>query len=348
MLKAYIRRMHRIQGEFAPRSFPHAWWLSACFHALLFIGCALLWSQAEPQGVEPDRSGEVALVIALPDRTEYLTFEESTASSQAHAAQTSADSTQAAEAGPLPDNPTATTSQLPPALALPLPGALPPSNLEIAVPRTSQGVTVKLPTNTDYSEFLAEEAARIKAQMPRGEPVQVSLFGGPPSVGRSFVFVIDRSKSMGGSGLNALSLAAGELTAALSRLEPVHRIAVIAYHHENTYLDGPTLVNATRENQQRVEPFLNGLAAFGQTEHDVALLGALRLEPDVIYLFTDGGEPHLSAPQLRSIHRIAAAQRTTIHCVQFGQGPLRDPNGFLVRLATQCGGGFTYIDMNAR
>jgi len=331
---------------------PHtfSWLLSVCCHAVLLLAFGFLATQAVPHGLESNRA-ILAIAAAAPAESEYFVFHNSSEDSTSSSAEESA----AAEDGSVASSPfpsiasgSGSGRQMPEGLRLPDPANenLAPQAGVIGAPRTQGSGTVKRLPQGDYSKWIAQESARLQSEMPRGEPVQVSLFGGPPSVGRSFVFVLDRSKSMGGNGLNALAAAGKELTTALTRLEPVHRFTVIAYHQRLAFLDGRKLLPATSSNQQLVEPFLNGLTAFGQTEHDVALLGALRLQPDVIYLFTDGGVPHLTEPELNEIRRAANEQHTTIHCIQFGFGPLKEENGFLERLAVACSGGFTYVDMS--
>ena len=81
------------------------------------------------------------------------------------------------------------------------------------------------------------------------------------------------------------------------------------------------LVPATAENKTLAQKYMAGIVAHGQTEHQMALLAALRNKPEVIYVFTDGGEPGLNQPQLRLITQ-RADRKTVIHCVQFGFGPL--------------------------
>jgi Ca-activated chloride channel family protein len=76
----------------------------------------------------------------------------------------------------------------------------------------------------------------------------------------------------------------------------------------------------------------------------MGLFAALRYKPDVIFLFTDAGDPFLKPGQLRAI-REAAAGRTAIHCLQFGAGPLSCEENFMERLAVENGGSYVYIDM---
>ena len=106
-------------------------------------------------------------------------------------------------------------------------------------------------------------------------------------------------------------------------------------------------LSASEENQHKLVRFVADLAAFGQTEHTRGLLAALKLKPEVIYLLTDGGEPALDLGQLRII-REQAAGRTSIHCIQFGRGPVGEAASFLQRMAAENRGSYVYIDVNGR
>ena len=84
---------------------------------------------------------------------------------------------------------------------------------------------------------------------------------------------------------------------------------------------------------------------FGGTDHKAALNAALNLEPDVIFLLTDGGAPELNAVDLRSLRK-RVGNRASVHCIQFGFGPLQDDNAFMRRLAVQNRGAFGYVNMS--
>ncbi len=197
-----------------------------------------------------------------------------------------------------------------------------------------------------YEEaILAEEAARHRQTGSTGPVARVSLFGGEAAVGRSFVFVIDRSKSMQEQG--AFAAAERELTDALDRLEDSHHFQIIAYHHKPTYFNPAAMSRATREQKEKVPEFFAALAAFGGTDHEMALLAALRFSPDVVFLLTDGGDPELGESQIdRIVGR--AGRRTVISCIRFGTGPLAESDDFLRRLALAAGGSYGYVDMSKR
>ena len=173
---------------------------------------------------------------------------------------------------------------------------------------------------------------------------EVSLFGSEPAQGRSFVFVIDRSKSMGGKGLNALVAAQHQLQAALAGLVETHRFQIVAYHHKRVYFHPTALVRVTSGNEARVNEFFGNLLAVGGTDHAQAVLSGLRFKPDVLFLLTDGGYPDINAGQLSQIRRRASG-RTTIHTIQFGLGQLSAEPSFMQRLAKQNGGHFHYVNL---
>jgi len=149
---------------------------------------------------------------------------------------------------------------------------------------------------------------------------------------------------MGGGGLDALRVATAEFQRALAELQPQHEFQIVAYHHQRVLFGDNRWAKATDENCQRVAPFMQGLAAFGGTNHEMGLNSALYLKPDVIFFLTDGGDPPLTASQLEKIHRLAAG-RTTIHCIQFGYGAFNGDDNFMQRLARQNGGSFRYVDV---
>ena len=211
-----------------------------------------------------------------------------------------------------------------------------------------QGRRVFLPPDPrDEAAILAEDAQIPREQVPTGPLAEISLFGLAPAQGRSFVFVIDRSNSMGSAGLGAIAAAAEELSRRINSLTHEHKFQVVAYNEATSHLSGRQLVPATDENKQKLVKYVAGLMASGQTEHRFGLLAALRLKPEVIFLLTDGGDPVLNKADLQFI-RQQTAGRTSIHCVHFGRGPRPEEPSFLARLAAENRGSYVYIDVNAR
>ncbi|MBL8849604.1 MAG: VWA domain-containing protein [Planctomycetaceae bacterium] len=180
-----------------------------------------------------------------------------------------------------------------------------------------------------------------------------SLFGASAS-GSKFVYVIDRSWSMAGSGVGVtpISMAKTELIASISQLDEKQQFQIVLYN------DGPTVLIAEDgrfdyffgTDAQRLDAVrqLAQISPTGGTNHFPALQQALELAPDVVFFLTDGQEPSLSARELNELGK--RNRGATIHCIEFGKGPpIRDPAGGLLgnwlrKLASENGGRYVYHD----
>jgi len=199
------------------------------------------------------------------------------------------------------------------------------------------------PLTAEEQAMIAADRERFAREADFGEEVSLSVFGSGELRGRKFVFVLDRSKSMGSNGLGVLDVAGAELQAAMSVLQPNHRFQIIAYHHKSFMISDRKLLRATADNKSRVLEFIGSLAAFGSTRHEQALMTALSLDPDIVVLLTDGDLPYLNRGQLDAIRR--AAGRAQIHCVEFGVGNRLSRKGFMEQLAGENDGSYRYIDV---
>jgi hypothetical protein len=68
------------------------------------------------------------------------------------------------------------------------------------------------------------------------------------------------------------------------------------------------------------------------------------MRPDVIFFLTDAAEPQLTPRELTDIQRRNRSE-ATIHSIEFGSGPFRGGDNFLVRLARQNHGQHVYVDI---
>jgi hypothetical protein len=180
-----------------------------------------------------------------------------------------------------------------------------------------------------------------------GGKARTSLFG-VVGEGYKFVYVFDRSGSMGGSGRNSLRAVKVELLRSLTHLDTVHQFQLIFYN-ERPVLFNPTgtpgrLAFATEQNRQRAAHFIETIKAEGGTNHEDALKLAIRLQPDVIFFLTDADDPKLSPGQLEKIRKQAAG--IIINAIEFGPGPNPAQASFLAELARQNGGGYAYVDVS--
>jgi len=325
-----------------------AWLLSLTLHLIAMLLGGLLWSGRALIVTDAEPSRAATIVVArrmAPEQTQYLSEDdlssaETTAAAKASASASTMSSQQFASNEPPP---TLSTIKLPEA-----PGFSASREGLVIVPQPGSGRgRPQILPGQDDAAIRADDAAQRGPSRATGPTAQLSLFGSAEATGWSFVFLIDRSQSMGGEGLGAIAAAARELELAMTRLSDAQIFQVIAYNQKSLYLTKRELIPATAKNKQQMLEFLKNLAAFGATEHELGLLAALRLEPDVLFLFTDGGDPFLKSGQLRTI-RDAAAGHTSIHVLHFGAGPASAENDFLPRLAAENRGSYVYLDVNSK
>jgi hypothetical protein len=134
------------------------------------------------------------------------------------------------------------------------------------------------------------------------------------ATGKSVVYVIDRSASMGQNG--SLEAAKKELQASLETLSADVQFQIVLYNRraEVVAIRGKIgLVPATRENKEAALAVVDSIYAEGSTEHVPGLKQALLLHPDVVYLLTDAND--LKAEQVRAV-TLQNNGRSSIHAVQ--------------------------------
>ena len=331
-----------------PHKSNYAWVYSVILHVVLFVSIALLWTQSSPKGIVAGESArEVGIVIAQnpnASTTEYFQESDLPATTADQQNDQKIDNVGGSAAAPnaLPDLELPDVD-LPGMAKVNAPGVFGVIENALSPSQLAGGVKGAHPSDATIA---AAQARLPQVSGPSGPSLQVSLFGSASAVGHEFVFVIDRSKSMGGQGLNAMAAAQQQLVSTLQDFDKqYHHFNIIAYHHRPTYFKkGNILAKSTPEVLQTIPPFFNGLAAFGGTDHEMGLLAGLRFKPDVIFLLTDGGDPGLNRAQIGDLTRHCGS-RTTVHAIQFGFGPLQDETNFMIKIAAATGGNFHYVDM---
>jgi len=307
-----------------------------------------VFSASPSSDVEADRPGGIVLTeVNSNEQTEYIDqndAQESQISDAFEAVDVPSEAVAAnsAAASSAPELPVIDAPDLP---GIPLdlaPNTNANSMAEVAV-APSKVKRYEL-TESDL-ETIAKDRAHFESLKPKGKATTINLFDGGGMNGRRFAFVIDRSHSMGGDGLGVLDEARQELSAAIEGLELNHEFQIIAYHGKTTMITSRKLLVANDQNKRLVKEFFEGLGAFGATNHFYGLIAGLDLQPDVLVFMTDGGSPVLSPYQLKRVRQMAG-NRTELHCIQFGSGPLQESNNFMKKLAKQNRGSFRYINVH--
>lgn len=181
----------------------------------------------------------------------------------------------------------------------------------------------------------------------RGLVAKTHVYG-VPGEGNTFVYVFDRSSSMGIGANSLLTSAKRELLASLDDLGDENRFQIIFYNQKPTMMNlgrgFAGLVFANDRAKELARRFVGGIMADGSTQHYPALMDAVRLAPDVIFFLTDADEPELNDAQLAQIRRRNGG-RTSINTIEFGEGPPSRRENFLARIARENGGKYVYINI---
>jgi len=178
-----------------------------------------------------------------------------------------------------------------------------------------------------------------------GGKARTAMFG-LPGEGYKFVYLFDRSGSMGGDGSASLKAVKAELLASLKNLDTVHQFQIIFYNQRPVLFNpGGTpgkLTFATEQNKRAVERFLNSIEADGGTDHEAALRMAAAMKPDVIFFLTDGDDPKLTPQQMDKIRDWLGGTRLNV--IEFGPAQQPEKDSFLKELARRVGGEYRYVD----
>jgi hypothetical protein len=303
-----------------------AWLMSVATHLTLALVLALT-VRAVPRGaaVEPDRTAGIALVDKVRGEREYF-----------H------------DPGDSAEHVAATADASPPSAEEALPSAeRPPVEVAGLLPSGEESLTA----GADLGDALP--GADGFTTGPRrakdfGGGAQTEVFG-IQGEGTKFIYVFDRSSSMTGFEGRPLAAAKRELLASLADLGPVHQFQIVFYNDRVTICNpnpglAPKLLYGNDRDRQAATEFVRGITGAGGTRHYEPLTTALRMGPDVIFFLTDAEEPALSSAELARI-RTMNRHEASINTVEFGVGPFRGGENFLVKLARQNNGRHAYVDV---
>ncbi len=316
--------------------------LTHFFLVLLLVLFGFFNRSAAPEG-DLRRAGIVLSATNAEKETEYLNEKDLAEESSEDAQSESVEASVAPPPAP-PSLSNPVTQDLPD-----LPGmeALNPNQFDanqMAESPRQADTSTHYELSEDDLKLIAADQRLINSRKPVGEPATLSVFGAGGLKGRSFVFVIDRSQSMGASGLGVIQAAHIELTAAIDQLQPHHKFQIVGYHERTVTISKRQLLNATAENKKLVPEFIRKLAAFGGTNHENGLFAAIAFKPDVIVLMTDGGYPELNDWKIAELDRMSK-KGSSIHCIQFGVGALQEQINFMTKLSAKTSGSFRYVDV---
>jgi hypothetical protein len=165
-----------------------------------------------------------------------------------------------------------------------------------------------------------------------------AMFYGSEARGSSFAFVVDCSESMTG---RRWELACRELRNSVSALDPAQRFYVVFFNTEDFPQFYPLMDNflskAEPANVDKLERWMRNVLPMGGTNPAKALRRALELNPDAVFLLSDGEFDLRPTMQvlLENSHL-----RTVIHTVALGS---RAGERMLYTIAQATGGTYRYV-----
>jgi hypothetical protein len=298
-----------------------AWLLSLLLHCALLVLLGTFWT-VRPKGTSSDQGGPIGIAVAVETAGEeqYYLMDESE----------SAEASERSALSGLPSMDAAAREQQ--------------ELLSGMMPQLEAGGGVA--ASGDLG--LGEGSVALPAGGRPGS-VKAKLFG-LEGEGSRFVYVIDRSDSMNGYAGKPMRNAKSELLQSLESLGPTHQFQIVFYNDTPTAQGGssargPQLLRGDDRGKQSAARFVQEMAAAGGTNHLDALRLALAMGPDVLFFLTDGDLPKLSGSEIENILTRAARSGTTIHSIQFGEGPRTARSNWISELAEMSGGSFRYIDV---
>ncbi len=141
-------------------------------------------------------------------------------------------------------------------------------------------------------------------------------FFGTKGVGKSFIYVVDMSGSMYG---DRFSRAKSELVKSINKLSAEQKFYVFFFNDRTFPLFEPKpakgMIPATKSNKERASRWIGLRRAESTTNPNYALLQALEMKPEVIFLLTDGelDEPDLVRQMIRKNNK----SNVVIHTIAF-------------------------------
>jgi hypothetical protein len=199
-----------------------------------------------------------------------------------------------------------------------------------------------LPTEIQVPDAVTPVAGAVSGgnspNPPRSSPnsVSASPLHGKLKPGRSIVYVLDRSASMGPDGM--LRKACDAISSSLEQLSPECRFQIVAYNGSASPFQ-VGLLPATADHRARAERWLNGLQAEGSSNHLSGFREAIWLRPDAIFMLTDADD--LDEKEVRTI-RALWRQPVFLTMAVFGSSRPRTGSAF-ENLARSTGGDVAYV-----
>ena len=192
-------------------------------------------------------------------------------------------------------------------------------NPEALEPDLEALIGIKAPSNAD-GDSLNDRWSGYLAGSGAAKGGTTSFFG-LKARGTKFIYVVDCSGSMNGRKLLA---AKAELYRSINAYKSSMQFYIIFYNSNPNSMPGGELVSAAEANKRKAFNWVERISAGGGTNPAPAILAALELKPDAIWLLSDG---LFSQQACDVIQQANTKNRVQIHTIAFhdnnGEAPLK-------------------------
>ena len=172
--------------------------------------------------------------------------------------------------------------------------------------------------------------------------VQRADFYGIPATGQEFIFIVDASSSMRGEKWNS---AVKELIESIEHLQPAQKYQIFFFGSEMVRMPGARRYHsATRVSNQRTRKWIEQISFQSSTRPLTSLRVALAIQPDAIFLLTDGEFDEDVLGFLQKKNRPGSGYRVPVHTVGLD---CQYSSAVLQQIAAENGGHFREIDTQA-
>jgi hypothetical protein len=308
--------------------------ISLALHALVLGGFCMAPSHArhKAQTTTPPRMFVCALDPSSDASGAYFTW---TAHSESK--KTTPKSKGASGHSPQPSSaPIAASPTVPPKSWGPLPE--PPKSKGTAASGPTDLGQAAGPTNSTPGPLASGPGHDPNGAPGGGTGQATATFFQVPAQGKTIVYLIDSSSSMGPSG--ALDAACRQLRESIRRLPATARFQVITYNSSARPLLSDRWLDPTQD-LNRVEQAVAALQAVGGTNHN-SLFWALSFQPDALYFLTDDDD--LPGNLVHEVTRRNHG-RSVIHVIELNTHNRGRPDMPLQVLARDNGGAYRAVNL---
>jgi len=189
--------------------------------------------------------------------------------------------------------------------------------------------------------------AQSRVKLSELGQTKTTMFG-VEAQGSSFVYVLDRSASMGDPGGRPMRAAKDELLRSLEALTDVQQFQLIFYNQFQSafQIKGQEgrLIFGNAASKEAARNFVEKIEPAGATRHVDALVLAVKLAPDAIFVLTDGDSTDdMTDEEVARVIKLntGGARIYVIQC----SPPAQNKTNHLIKLAEQSAGKHVYIDL---